>query len=109
MSPEPIVDQTFVNESFGWTYKAVDYVIYPMGFYFDDDFIHLSYGKNDRQGWMAKLKKKEFLEFLKPVNSTVLAVSDLNEHQTDIVRRSFRYLPNATSPHGFTLPTIEKP
>jgi hypothetical protein len=76
-----------------------------MGFVLTDDEIFLSYGKNDRNGWILQLKKKEFLESLIPVTSIVLGESEMNEKRTDIVRRSFKYI-RTYSPNGFSLPII---
>lgn len=105
LSPEPIMHNNFVNETLGWTYKAVDYVIFPMGFVLDDDFIHLSFGKNDRNGWILKLKRKLFLDWLVPVESIVLGESEMNEKRTDVARRTFKYI--RQSPNRLSLPSLD--
>ena len=55
MSPEPIIHPTMVNESLGWAYKVVDYIMFPMSFELSSNStIILSYGKNDRNGWLIE-------------------------------------------------------
>jgi predicted GH43/DUF377 family glycosyl hydrolase len=39
ISPEPIVHPTMVNETLGWAYKVVDYIVFPMGFTVDDRYV----------------------------------------------------------------------
>jgi hypothetical protein len=41
ISPEPIVHPTMVNETLGWAYKVVDYIVFPMGFTVDDRYVVL--------------------------------------------------------------------
>lgn len=90
MSAEPIVSHSFINESFGWAYKSVDYIVFPMGFLFDDNCIYVSYGKNDRDGWILKLNRSEFVRSLKPVKSKVLGMSDWDKESGTIIRNSFK-------------------
>jgi predicted GH43/DUF377 family glycosyl hydrolase len=45
----------------------LDYVIFPMGFTFDKDFIYLSYGRNDITGGVLKLDREKLLRSLLPV------------------------------------------
>jgi len=67
---------TFINESFGWAYRAVDYITFPMGFIDADPFIYLSYGKNDRDGWVLQLNKTGLLNSLRPVETVELGSSE---------------------------------
>mmetsp|Transcript_30287 Transcript_30287/g.41672 ORF Transcript_30287/g.41672 Transcript_30287/m.41672 type:complete len:382 (+) Transcript_30287:32-1177(+) len=90
MSAEPIFHESFINETYGWAYKGVDFIVFPMGFTFDDDFIYVSYGKNDRDGWILKLNRSGLMESLKPVQSKILGVSDWED--SNITRHSFRQL-----------------
>jgi hypothetical protein len=107
ITKEPIVAYPMYNYTLNgdWTYKSVDHVVFPMGFTLTDDHIFVSYGQNDRAGWIVKLKKKEFIASLKPVISIVLGISDMNEKGTDVIRRSFRYVND--SPHHFPLPGLD--
>ena len=47
-----------VNETLGWSYRTLDYIIFPMSFFFKNDSIFLSYGKNDKSGWILELDRK---------------------------------------------------
>ena len=89
VSPEPIVAKPFINESYGWTYKSVDFVVFPMGFFFDDHFIYVSCGKNDREGWAIKLNKSGLLASLRPVRSRLLGSSVCHPNGS-IVPNSFK-------------------
>jgi hypothetical protein len=105
ITPEPIMSDTFINETLGWTYKGVDYVLFPMGLTMDDNYFYVAYGKNDKEGWIVKLKKAEFLSFLRPVTSALLGESEMNEEKTDVIRGTFSYVSNSTQ--GFNLPVLE--
>jgi hypothetical protein len=69
----------FVNESLGWSYRSVDFIQFPMGLVIDEELIHVSYGRNDHDGWVVTLNKTTFLADLKPVRNNVIAVSDVDE------------------------------
>jgi hypothetical protein len=105
ITPEPIMTETFINETLGWTYKAVDYVLFPMGLTMDDNYFYVAYGKNDKEGWIIKLKIKEFLSFFRPVLTVLLGESEMNEEKTDVIRGTFHYIKNSTQ--DLTLPFIE--
>ncbi len=90
ISPEPLISDSFVNVSLGWAYKVIDYITFPMGFVFDDDFIYLSYGKNDRDGWIAKFNKTGLLNSLKPVKTRVLGLSTFDNITGHIKKGSYR-------------------
>ena len=92
VSPEPIFHQTFINESYGWAYKVIDYIVFPMGFIFDDDFIYVSYGKNDKDGWILKLNRTGFFNSLRPVKSKVIGRSDWDRHTGKIIKGSYQPL-----------------
>jgi hypothetical protein len=106
ISPEPIMHDRFINESLGWAYKATDFIIFPGGLTMDDNYFYVSYGKNDGQGWIIKLKKAEFLSFLRPVTSVLLGESEMNEEKTDVIRGTFHYVRNC-SHCVFDLPPIQ--
>jgi hypothetical protein len=75
MSINPILAPNMINETLGWAYKVVDIVVFPMSFILDPDFIYVSYGHNDRDGWIAKLNRSEFELTLERVQSEVLGDS----------------------------------
>lgn len=91
MSKEPIVAKPFINESLnGWAYKAVDSVVFPMGFVMDEGHIYVSCGRNDRESWMVKLNRTGLLESLKPVRHIVMGASHWYPNGT-IIPHSFKH------------------
>ena len=96
VSPEPIMHQTFINESLGWASRAVDYIAFPMGFVIMDPFIYLSYGKNDRDSWILKLNKTGLLTSLKPVESVTLGTSQWDNDSGKVVQGSFKQFRNSS-------------
>ena len=98
ISYEPIVAKTFINESLGgWASRWRDYVIFPMGFVFNDAHIWVSYGRNDREGWIVKLNRTGLIASLQPVNSIVLGQSEWEDESSrgseagQLVPHSFKY------------------
>lgn len=79
-----------VNESLGWSYKIVDYIVFPMGFVFDDRYLYLSYGKNDKSGWVLKLEKEGLIASLRPVKTKVLGASRYHNITGEIERQSYQ-------------------
>ena len=106
MSKFPIVGRNF---SVGWTYKGLDFDIFPMTFgavksdasgpilfsnskiEIDPDFIDIVYGKNEREGWMLRLNYSELLRSLRPVISVVLGNSDWDQNGVPNIN-SFEYI-----------------
>lgn len=43
--------------------------IFPCGYFISGDDIYLSYGKDDRESWIAKVSKNELLKSLVPVQN----------------------------------------
>jgi predicted GH43/DUF377 family glycosyl hydrolase len=62
ISPKPIVGEGFYTPS--PYYKRV---IFPAGFVVNDPYIHVAYGKDDSEVWIATLNKKMLLASLIPV------------------------------------------
>lgn len=79
-----------VNETLGWAYKVVDYIVFPMGFTIDDGFIYVSYGKNDKTPWCLKLDRGGLLASLKPVRTKVLGASRYNPVTGEIALHSYQ-------------------
>ena len=79
ITKEPIMTNLFVNESLGWSYRTIDYIQFPMGVVMDTDHIFVSYGRNDRDGWVVQLNRTAFLTDLKPVRTNVIAVSEVDQ------------------------------
>lgn len=66
MTPFPIVDKGFYTQSN--YYKRV---IFPGGLAVVGDYIYLAYGKDDCEVWIAKMRKSELLNQLKPLDSNL--------------------------------------
>jgi len=58
----PIIGQGLYDDPI--IYKRV---VFPGGFIFDDEFIWISYGREDSEAWVLKLDRKELLKRLVPV------------------------------------------
>ena len=43
--------------------------VFPAGILIDNDFIWISYGRQDHEIWIAKLDKKALIESLTPLSS----------------------------------------
>lgn len=71
-SRDPIIPNAMYNETNGWAYKSIDYIVFPMGLLAFDDVLFIISGRNDRSGWVIKINKKSFIESLAPVRSEVL-------------------------------------
>lgn len=66
VSPEPIVGKNFYEGEVHKTWKPLR-VVFPCGFVSDEDFVWLTYGRQDHEIWVAKLDKKALLKSLSPV------------------------------------------
>jgi predicted GH43/DUF377 family glycosyl hydrolase len=67
ISPNPLVCDDFYS---GEYYKAETHrplrVVFPMGFVFDDNYIWISYGRQDHECWIVTIDKKKLLKSLIP-------------------------------------------
>ena len=73
ISHEPIIPRIFYDEhTDGWSFRAIDYIVFPMNIVVDGDNLLVSVGRNDRSGWVVRLDIKGLVRSLLPVNSTVL-------------------------------------
>lgn len=52
-----MAENFFILIGEGWTNGQLDFVIYPMSFSFDNDSVFVTYGKNDRSGWILNLNR----------------------------------------------------
>ncbi len=67
MSPKPIVGQGFYyGKQYPYYWKPV-VAIFPTGYVYDDNFIWLSYGRQDHESWIIKIDKKGLLDSLVPI------------------------------------------
>ena len=91
--------ESFINESYGWAYRAVDYITFPMGFVIMEPYIYLSYGKNDKDSWILKLNKTGLLSSLRPVKTITLGSSQWDRDSGKIHRGSYKHIRNISSAH----------
>lgn len=68
VSYEPIVASGFYSGENHEPYWNPVRVVFPCGFIFEDDFIYLSYGRQDRELWVAKIDKEALIESLAPMS-----------------------------------------
>lgn len=68
ISPQPIVAKTFYEGEMyeGKTWKPLR-VVFPAGIVVDDNFVWVSYGRQDHETWVIKLDKAGLLKSLTPV------------------------------------------
>lgn len=71
-STKPIIAKGFYSGmSYDYYWKPVC-AIFPCGILVEDEFIWVSYGRQDHELWIAKIDRKELLESLKPVDQKEL-------------------------------------
>lgn len=66
ISKEPIVGKGFYKPQDNY-YWGARRVVYPCGCVIDKNFIYVSYGREDREMWVAKIDKTKLLDSLVPV------------------------------------------
>lgn len=69
VSPEPIVGLGFYKGPVYKPYWGSVRCVYPCGFIFNENFIWVSYGRQDHEVWIAKLDKKKLFDSLVPVTT----------------------------------------
>lgn len=72
LTPEPIFPNVFYNETYGWSYRTIDYIVFPTGLIVKDDSIFVSLGKNDRSGWMLEMNKTGLVDYMIPIQTKVV-------------------------------------
>jgi predicted GH43/DUF377 family glycosyl hydrolase len=69
ISEKPIIGKQFYKgKNYSYYWKPVR-VVFPCGFYFDHEYIWLTYGRQDHEIWIAKIDRAKLLESLVPVTS----------------------------------------
>lgn len=69
ISPEPIIGKNFYSgKDYAYYWKPVR-AIFPCGFIMDNDYIWVSYGRQDHEIWLVKLDKTGLLNSLTPTSS----------------------------------------
>lgn len=69
ISPTPIVHKDFYTGEAHPTWKPLK-VVFPCGFIFDDEYIWVSYGRQDYEAWIVKFDRAKLLKSLIPVESS---------------------------------------
>ena len=70
ISPMPIISPDFYKGPNHKTWKPLR-VIFPCGFIYDENFIWVSYGRQDHEAWLIKLDRKKLMKSLIPFNSNI--------------------------------------
>lgn len=99
ISTNPIVHANMINESLGWAYKTVDVIVFPCGIVLEDEFIYVSYGHNDIDGWVVKLKRDTFISSLERVESEIIGDSQWDQNDR-VVPHSYRRINFTHHGHG---------
>lgn len=69
ISPEPIIGEGFYSGPSYEPYWHPLRVVFPTGIAINEDFVWVSYGRQDHEIWVAKMDKKALLESLIPIFS----------------------------------------
>ena len=69
--PDPVIPQSAYNQSNGWAYKGIDYVVFPMSLHSvpSKDLLFLCFGRNDNSGWIAIFNQSALVADMMPVQS----------------------------------------
>lgn len=68
ISPQIIVGDNFYSGKEHETWKPLR-VVFPCGYIFDENFIWITFGRQDYEMWMVKIYKEKLFESLVPVES----------------------------------------
>ena len=60
ISTEPLVPASFYNISQAWAHRGMDFVVFPMSLIVRGEFAYISFGVQDRAGYMVKLQLHSF-------------------------------------------------
>ena len=69
ISVEPLAPASFYNISQAWAHRGMDFVVFPMSLIIRGDLAHVSFGVQDRAGYIVSLKLHSFFLTLKTVIS----------------------------------------
>jgi predicted GH43/DUF377 family glycosyl hydrolase len=92
VTPNPIIPEPYYNETYGWSYRAMDYVIFPMSVVVRDDVLYVSTGKNDRVGWMLTMNLTALIDEMIAVEFEVK-----QNHLDDLLLKEFEALHSSPS------------
>lgn len=69
VSPEPIVADNFYEPPYYRTWKPLR-CVFPAGILLDEEFVWITYGRQDHELWVTKIDKKKLLQSLIPLSQT---------------------------------------
>ncbi len=69
ISPEPIIAKGFFSGAIYKPYWHPIRCVFPGGFVYDEQFIWVVYGRQDRELWVVKLDRHKLIGGLIPVES----------------------------------------
>ena len=69
-APQPLIPTPFYNESFGWAFRSIDYIVFPMSLVEIRDNLYFSTGYNDKGTWIVIFDKLKFMESFVAINGT---------------------------------------
>jgi len=72
-TPDPIIPKPIYDESNGWAFKAIDYIVFPVGLLVRNDTCYVSMGRNDNSGWIMKANVAGLVSTMVPVVSKTLS------------------------------------
>lgn len=64
ISAQPIIGKNFYHGANYKPYWTPVQAIFPCGFFFDEDYIWIAYGRQDHECWIAKLDKRKLMKTL---------------------------------------------
>lgn len=73
ISPEPIVGKNFYHGAQYNTWKPL-HVVFPMGLLVDENYLWVTYGRQDFEIWVTKIDKKGLYNSLRPCSLPVRAL-----------------------------------
>lgn len=72
ITPDAIIPKPLYDEANGWAFKAIDYIVFPVGLLVKEDTLYVTLGRNDNSGWTLILNQTLFVDSLVPVRTKIL-------------------------------------
>ena len=79
-TPHPIIPKPLYDENNGWAFKAIDYIVFPIGLLVRNGTAFVSMGRNDNSGWAVVMNTAALVDDLLPVKSSVV-VNKFHKHE----------------------------
>eukprot|EP01036_Dinobryon_divergens_P022657 gene22658-30937_t len=71
-TPNPIIPKPLYDENNGWAFKAIDYIVFPIGLLVKGETCYVSMGRNDNSGWMVKMNVSGLVDSMVAVKSKTI-------------------------------------